>query len=496
MAAALSLAVLFVIAHLHPDQVIQDDSYFYLQNAWNIAAGFGSTFNQITLTNGYHPLWQLVCAGIAWLAGGDKRVLLHGALALQQLLFVATLLMLGGIVRRMSPSAPRWLLLPVPIYGFLLLRTYACEAFLYAFLCVAALVVLQRLHGPARVPQAFAFGLLCGLLFLARLDAIFLAGALLVAFLLAFNGGSLTTAAALTLASGAGFLLVAAPYFAFNLQHFGHLVPISGAIKSTFPFASFVPGRLGIPGSLGLLSAVGLAALLARRGPGGGRWVVLPLIAGTILHAAYTVMFTSHDTRWVWYYVPGLMCGALLTALLGEGWPAARLARWGGVAFLIVAPLAAAYRYAPELRGPGPTTRWQVRAARYLAATLPDSTGILVADWPGIFAFYSDRRIVSTDGLTADYRYNDDVVREGITEFCRRRNISHYIGFEFEYPRPVKGHVNRIRAGLQEVTVYAPLTHESAGVLMLPDSMKLARFQEMFPEPDARVWRMALWKLF
>lgn len=494
VAVALPLLVLFVIAHVHPDQVIQDDSYFYLQNATNIAAGFGSTFNRITPTNGYHPLWQLVCAGLAWAAGGDKGVLMHLVLALQQLLLVATLLLLGGIVRRLSPSAPTWLLLPIPIYGFLLLRTYACEAFLYAFLCVAALAVLQRFRAPVRIPHAFGFGLLCGLLFLSRLDAIFLIGALLMAFLLAY-GRSLPAGAYLLLGWGLGFVLVASPYLFFNLRQFGHLVPISGAIKSTFPTVSFVPSRLGIPGTLGVVSAVALALVVVRRGFGDRRWVVLPLIAGTLVHAAYTVMFTSHDTRWVWYYVPGLMCGALLTSVLGEGWPLARLVRWGTAAFLVVAPLAATARYLPELRGRDPV-RWQVRAARHLAATVPDTAGILVADWPGILAFYSDRRILSTDGLTADFRYNDDVVREGIAEYCRRRGVTYYVGFERVYRRPEKGHINRIGDGVQEVSVYAPLTGAPAGVLVLPDSSRLARFQEMFPEPDSRHWAMALWKMF
>ena len=411
-------------------------------------------------------------------------------------MFASTLALLGTVVGRVAPWAPRALLLPVPIFGLLLLRTYASEAFLYALLCVVLLAVLQRMPGQARPLRSFAFGALCGLLFLARLDAMFMAAAFMVALLARSEDRSVARLLAQGGAWTGGFLLVAAPYLVFNLIRFGHVVPISGAIKTTFPSVSFVPARLHLQGVICLGFAVLLGiVLVVRRGWGQERWVFLPLIAGAILQSAYVVMLTDHDTGWIWYYVPGLLCGAVLTALAVESGMLVRVVQWAGVVFLVATPIAAAERYVPELRGHVHATRWQVQAARYLARAVPDSAGILVADWPGVFAFYSDRRVLSTDGLTADYRYNDDVVREGIAGFCKRRNISYYVGFDFEYPRLYKGHVNRIRDGVQEVSIYAPLTRRPAGVLTLPDSSRLVRFAELFPDHDARIWNMALWKL-
>ncbi len=48
-----------------------DDAYYYFKVAKNIASGLGSTFDGIGLTNGYHPLWLIICIPIFWLAKFD-----------------------------------------------------------------------------------------------------------------------------------------------------------------------------------------------------------------------------------------------------------------------------------------------------------------------------------------------------------------------------------------------------------------------------------------
>src|SRR5882762_8278750 len=63
--AILVLVVLYAGVFIaRPDQLFADDSYFYLQVAWNFARGMGSTFNTLMPTNGYHPLWMLLCAAV------------------------------------------------------------------------------------------------------------------------------------------------------------------------------------------------------------------------------------------------------------------------------------------------------------------------------------------------------------------------------------------------------------------------------------------------
>lgn len=49
----------------------RDDAYYYFKVAQNISEGHGSTFDGINPTNGYHPLWMLVCVPIFALARFD-----------------------------------------------------------------------------------------------------------------------------------------------------------------------------------------------------------------------------------------------------------------------------------------------------------------------------------------------------------------------------------------------------------------------------------------
>ncbi|HNN13240.1 MAG TPA: hypothetical protein PKL78_06750 [Anaerolineales bacterium] len=49
----------------------RDDAYYYFKVAQNISEGHGSTFDGINVTNGYHPLWMLICIPIFALARYD-----------------------------------------------------------------------------------------------------------------------------------------------------------------------------------------------------------------------------------------------------------------------------------------------------------------------------------------------------------------------------------------------------------------------------------------
>ena len=69
---AIQLYAAFSEAHNFPNNwFIRDDAYYYFKVAENIGLGHGSTFDGINPTNGYHPLWMLVCIPIFALARFD-----------------------------------------------------------------------------------------------------------------------------------------------------------------------------------------------------------------------------------------------------------------------------------------------------------------------------------------------------------------------------------------------------------------------------------------
>ena len=66
-----SLYVAFSPANSLVNWYDNDDGFYYFKVAQNIVAGHGVTFDGINATNGFHPLWELICIPIYALTKGD-----------------------------------------------------------------------------------------------------------------------------------------------------------------------------------------------------------------------------------------------------------------------------------------------------------------------------------------------------------------------------------------------------------------------------------------
>jgi len=63
------LRLLFAWSGLAERGLVADDAYYYFTIARNIAHGLGPTFDTLTPTNGFHPLWLLMLVPIFALVG-------------------------------------------------------------------------------------------------------------------------------------------------------------------------------------------------------------------------------------------------------------------------------------------------------------------------------------------------------------------------------------------------------------------------------------------
>ena len=83
----------------------RDDAYYYFKVAQNISEGRGSTFDGINATNGYHPLWMLICVPIFALARFDLILPLRILLLVMSGLSVATAILLYRLIGRVFVPA-------------------------------------------------------------------------------------------------------------------------------------------------------------------------------------------------------------------------------------------------------------------------------------------------------------------------------------------------------------------------------------------------------
>lgn len=183
-----------------PDNFFADDSYFYFQVAWNFAHGHGSTFNGLMPTNGYHPLWMLVCSAV-YLVMQSKGAAVHAIGGVISLLDLLTLTGMTVLLRRANVSFPAiaWL----PLVLFLFTSQLGTEGALSATCLTATLLVAYRFAEEPSQSLAFTYALAAASTVLSRLDNIFIVAFLSAALALASTRGQRKSATR--------YLLTAAP---------------------------------------------------------------------------------------------------------------------------------------------------------------------------------------------------------------------------------------------------------------------------------------------
>ena len=447
-----------------PVALTVDDSFYYLQTARNVAEGYGSTFDRVQPTNGYHPLWLLALVPVAGMEGGDGPV--RWALTLQLLLVGAGMLWLarsGGFLRR-TPSVLAFALLSFS--GTKILVNGQESALQWFLLCgLTAVLATGRpeLPSPSSSPglRRTVVGILGGLATLARLEAVIfgLAAALLPVLWprRALPGDRAMDRDRDGTDRRPGLRIPTPPlshpriwiapgivcgtsilYGAWSLASFGHPLPVSAAIKSRY-------AGVGWPA---VLWALGVAVIAG----GAYRRLVRTALTGSErderrLRAlapllVYCVFFgTLHSSggwRWalqIWYLAP-----FLLLAVTSAGWAVERISAdlpgagrraWIGIlvlaaaGYLGIAVAGWSHRLDPTSYSTDLAAR---RTGRWIRDSIPPRASL--AGWDiGSTAWYSGRGITNLEGLAASWEYKREVLDRGrVAEYVNEiRRFDHLV---------------------------------------------------------------------
>ena len=275
-------------------------AFFYLKIAQNIVEYGNSTFNNITLTNGYHPLWMLVLLAPAKLFSFDNNVFLIFVILLQIIFAIISINYLFKLLVDDFQKRFLYLIIPLLLIYLIPIGTLGSELHLNLMLQIIVIYLFWK----AEYKNYYVVGFLLALIFLVRLDNVFFISVFGIYLLMTIPKKDRFNA---FIKIGLIFILTIAPYFISNLHYFGALVPISGKIKSTFPHPVFNFGALGSFGTLIVfLNIIILFYSLKNRKD---RLMKLTLIISSVclLHSSYTVLFTNHHTFWSWYYSSGYL---------------------------------------------------------------------------------------------------------------------------------------------------------------------------------------------
>jgi hypothetical protein len=407
-AAVVAAAALAFLLAAPPERLVDylsDDAFYYLGVARHLARGDGPTFDGLTRTTGFHPLYALVLAGLDRALRPGPRAAIALALATNAAAYVAAAWLLALAGTRLWGRRGGWLAalawltnphaLLLPFTG---MEGTVCAA---AFAGLLAALAVPAAAGTVAVALALCI--------LARTDGLLLAP--LVGATLALTGSPGSPRGILTA------LAAAAPYAAWLL--YTHAQGAS-AVHGSADVKRLWRGErtegldaLGVAWfSLRLLLTWSAKCLVKAPLL---HWL-LPAVAGTfrgltrprvaVLHlawlfpAALGIAYALLLPRaWTWYYAPAvagltlLSAGALATTTLSPRWRAA----------LVALALVESYGYLGHVlvRGRNREQRDMLEAARWVAGHVPPGTR--VGAWnAGIYSWFGGHTVVNLDGLIND----------------------------------------------------------------------------------------------
>ena len=413
-----------------------DDKFYYLQAADHAAEGRPLSIDGESPTNGFHPLWMLVCVAVQSVF--DR----NSAMTAIQLIGATLHLLQGAILFSLLRRLGGPLVVAFAAAGFYLssFRVLACnlsgmETTLSVTLLLATIHVFLGLTSEAGrrgFARPLALGLLLGGAMLARLDLVLLSAILLSAFALDPAFGPLRERVARAVLAGAVALGLLVPWFVWSWQTSATLLPNS---RVALNFAGFDSPTFGHRLSVALdtlpdtVNALGLWPFVLPAHP----WAVsvlllLPILGGAalffrlrgdtslrpaawvflhgVVHLLWYVLFARVEMR---YLLPFdaivITCAALLaTRWLPSALPRQRRLAAAGFALVLLMSFSAGVQAWNHNLGGNRSHGLHMglyRLAQWANAnTAPEQ--VIGAFNAGITSYFVERKLVNLDGVMND----------------------------------------------------------------------------------------------
>lgn len=467
---------------------IVDDASYYMTTARNLAAGQGMTFDGIHPTNGFHPLWLLILVPLFLLHGTPETMIRLVALLQMILLSLAYLVFWRTQAKLFSPRTAALTGILFVYFVFLPCINGMESALLVLSITVLYAYGLHFSQAQLNWRRAALLGIVLGCMLLARLDMIFIALCLLGWFVrrwLLIGVRSRSLAAVLICALVA--TAVVGPYLVFNYLKFGSVMPISGALKSSFPHSALGSNtllRIAAVGSANLVSAVlAIGCSLwtvtrTLRNPPTPDWdfyaaARLIFAWSVTVHFLYTLIFMKADT-FGWYFVSyPLFAIVFLTAsidrMLNSNVIRTRPALYPATAALLFVAVIARDQTRNSFPQNGGWHTAVYNAAVWAREHTPPEAIFAMSDC-GHFGFFSLRRVINLDGLVNDMDFQRTLAGRHLNQYLRKNEV------DFLVQHAVHGREDVIAGGYTSLILPFP----SKRFVGLGDSVRVSQRSEVY----------------
>ncbi len=237
---ALLLALAFRQDAYIANNPLQEDGYYSLTVARNLALGNGPTIDGEMLTSGFQPLVTAISSLCFVASGGDRVLGLRFYLVLSLMVHALAAWMFARVVARLLPTdkAEHWqpaieLFCLTSLYQFTLhFNGLETGVLLLGYIVLAGLL-LSVPNNPSR-SWMLQLGVLLGLMILTRIDVLVPASMLMMWMLVKGKPGSRID----VLLAGTCIVLIILPWFAYVYMNFGTIMPSGGAAQTSLVFTT------------------------------------------------------------------------------------------------------------------------------------------------------------------------------------------------------------------------------------------------------------------
>lgn len=430
-----------------------DDAMYYPKLALNIVSRGIMSYDGITTTNGFHPLWLIMLIPV-YLLTTDPFVALKLVFIYVFAILLICCFILARICRQLKFSIDG---LFVAFFVILLnLRSFT----IFFSLMESHLVLLSYLlyltysfeYGDKRFTDSghsFATGLLLGICFLARIDSFLLAISygLVLIFTLRAGKASIQVFARSAFLSLSGCIILVGPYLMSNLLLFGHLSTVSASMKTSRNFLDgpeivlyriyyeFIP-RLQYVLRLDFLPAyavaVGLTVVLVPL-----CWLCLrkakrdriyenfrpvsDYMVFAVIHLIFICFVTPVEAvSSAWYMVPEIVAVGLI---LGACTPTVRISKLRLAPLAVVGLVGLQILYYPSFVQLKKMTFAKLQVADYIRNNLPENVRGGMID-SGIVSYFAQRDFVGLNGLIGDFETAELVAKKKHRELAKKYGIN------------------------------------------------------------------------
>ena len=416
----------------------QDDAFYYLVPAKHLLQQGRFTFDGVTPTYGFHPLWMLVTVTLTAIVGpgaAPEHLVFAMNLVEKAIQGIAAALCIAWYVREREAdgSAAGFLgialLLLCPYY---IVFDQGMETTLAVALLAASVQALRR-------DRPIMLGMLLALLFLCRLDSGIFVGLPLALYAVWSRRGEPHRGWAI---APLIIAMVAMPLA--YLVATGSPVPISGAIKSSFPaitwHGSYFIEPLNVAAMYGwrtllhglnvwlcaVLLSVGLAAVAIARFAREPRNDVLAVAVVAVALVANLLLFQKWEKSVDPRYFALPMAAVMFVLVAGVAGATRRVRVLGqltiaavAAAFVLEAVVLAA-RLPASMHAKDATQRVYLDLTKVLPAE-----AVIAGTDVGALAFWTGRRVVNLDGVMNDFEFQKTLRDRKLADYLRRQGVTH-----------------------------------------------------------------------